>query len=147
MNNIESIILEPCSRNTAPAIALAALTENEETILLVLPSDHVIEDHKKFVDTVMDAIPIAERDHIVTFGLPQLLGYAWPFWAHALLALSLNFSAYFAEILRAGFEDIGKSQIEGAKSLGLSKSLICILIHNRTNCKLLGLWRIHLNSI
>ena len=70
MNNIESIILEPCSRNTAPAIALAALTENEGTILLVLPSDHIIEDHKKFVDTVMDAIPLAERDHIVTFGIP-----------------------------------------------------------------------------
>ena len=62
------------------------------------------------------------------FGLPLLLGYQWPFWSHALLALSLNFSAYFAEILRAGFEDVRKGQIEAAKSLGLPKMLIFVKI-------------------
>ena len=60
------------------------------------------------------------------FGLPILLGYQWPFWAHALLALTLNFSAYFAEILRAGFQNVGKDQKEAAKSLGI-KPIIAFL--------------------
>ena len=72
--------------------------------------------------------PLIVQLFFIAFGLPLLLDYQWPFWAHALLALSLNFSAYFAEILRAGFEDVGKGQIEAAKSLGLSQSLIFIKI-------------------
>ena len=43
-HNVESIILEPFKRNTAPAITLAAVNENEDTVLLVLPSDHLIEN-------------------------------------------------------------------------------------------------------
>ena len=68
--------------------------------------------------------PLIVQLFFIAFGLPLLLGYQWPFWSHALLALSLNFSAYFAEILRAGFEDVNKGQIEAAKSLGLSKRFI-----------------------
>ena len=55
--------------------------------------------------------PLIVQLFFISFGLPLLLGYQWPFWCHALLALSLNFSAYFAEILRAGFEDVGKGQV------------------------------------
>ena len=72
--------------------------------------------------------PLIVQLFFIAFGLPLLLGYQWPFWSHALLALSLNFSAYFAEILRAGFEDVRKGQIEAAKSLGLSKILIFVKI-------------------
>ena len=72
--------------------------------------------------------PLIVQLFFIAFGLPLLLGYQWPFWSHALLALSLNFSAYFAEILRAGFEDVHKGQIEAAKSLGLSKMLIFVKI-------------------
>ena len=72
--------------------------------------------------------PLIVQLFFIAFGLPLLLGYQWPFWSHALLALSLNFSAYFAEILRAGFEDVGKGQIEAAKSLGLPKMLIFVKI-------------------
>ena len=72
--------------------------------------------------------PLIVQLFFIAFGLPLLLGYQWPFWSHALLALSLNFSAYFAEILRAGFEDVHKSQIEAAKSLGLPKMLIFVKI-------------------
>ena len=57
----------------------------------------------------------------VTFGLPQLLGYEWPFWAHAILALTLNFSAYFSEIVWAGLKTVNKGQIEAAKSMGLPR--------------------------
>lgn len=64
--------------------------------------------------------PLIVQLFFVAFGLPMLLGYQWPLWGHALLALVLNFSAYFAEILRAGFVTVGKGQIEAATALGLS---------------------------
>lgn len=67
--------------------------------------------------------PLIVQMFFVAFGLPLLLGYQWPFWAHALLALSLNFSAYFAEILRAGLAGISEGQSEAAAALGLPKWL------------------------
>ncbi|MDA9632473.1 mannose-1-phosphate guanylyltransferase/mannose-6-phosphate isomerase [Alphaproteobacteria bacterium] len=65
------IILEPVGRNTAPAIALAALSspEGEDPLLLVLAADHVIQDEGAFTRTVMDAIPLAEAGKLVTFGI------------------------------------------------------------------------------
>ncbi|MEO1551452.1 MAG: amino acid ABC transporter permease, partial [Pseudomonadota bacterium] len=65
--------------------------------------------------------PLIVQLFFVAFGLPLLLGYQWPFWGHALLALSLNFSAYFAEILRAGFATVPLGQLEAASALGLSR--------------------------
>lgn len=67
--------------------------------------------------------PLIVQLFFVAFGLPMLLGYQWPFWAHALLALVLNFSAYFSEILRAGYGTVGLGQSEAAAALGLSKRL------------------------
>jgi polar amino acid transport system permease protein len=67
--------------------------------------------------------PLIVQMFFVAFGLPLLLGYQWPFWAHALLALTLNFSAYFAEILRAGLAAISAGQEEAAAALGLPKWL------------------------
>ncbi len=68
--------------------------------------------------------PLIVQLFFVAFGLPLLLGYQWPFWAHATLALVLNFSAYFSEILRAGYGAVGKGQTEAAAALGLSKLLV-----------------------
>ncbi len=67
--------------------------------------------------------PLIVQLFFVAFGLPLLLGYQWPFWAHALLALTLNFSAYFAEILRAGFKSVPKGQIEAATALGVPRHI------------------------
>lgn len=73
-----NIILEPVGRNTAPAIALAALTaakkkdaisDNKEPLLLVLAADHVIHDESSFRSAVMAAIPYAEAGKLVTFGI------------------------------------------------------------------------------
>jgi polar amino acid transport system permease protein len=64
--------------------------------------------------------PLIVQMFFVAFGLPLLLNYQWPFWGHALLALALNFSAYFAEILRAGYQSIPSGQLECATALGLS---------------------------
>ncbi|WP_417536723.1 mannose-1-phosphate guanylyltransferase/mannose-6-phosphate isomerase [Methylophaga sp.] len=66
------IILEPVGRNTAPAIALAALqavAEDEESVLLVLAADHLIADTAAFQDTVSRAQPLAEAGKLVTFGI------------------------------------------------------------------------------
>jgi len=63
--------------------------------------------------------PLIVQLFFFAFGLPLLLGYQWPFWAHALFALSINFSAYFAEILRSGLMAVSGSQNEAAASLGM----------------------------
>lgn len=66
------IILEPMGRNTAPAIALAALqavAEGEDGMLLVLAADHLIGDAAAFRDTVSQALPLAEAGKLVTFGI------------------------------------------------------------------------------
>ena len=67
-----SIILEPEGRNTAPAIAIAALKaieENKDPILLILSSDHEIEDQEKFIEVIKAGIKTANRDKLVNFGV------------------------------------------------------------------------------
>lgn len=80
-----------------------------------------------YVDVIRNT-PLIVQLFFITFGLPMLLNYAWPFWAHACLALTLNFSAYFAEIVRAGLAGIPKGQAEAAMSLGLKPRQIFIKI-------------------
>ena len=68
----KSIILEPYGKNTAPAVAIAALLaleENEESILLVLSSDHEIKDASNFVNIVEQGIQDAHKDRLITFGI------------------------------------------------------------------------------
>ena len=55
------------------------------------------------------------------FGLPILLDMQWSFFVSALLAIMLNFSAYFSEIIRSGIDSTPKGQIEAAYSLGFKK--------------------------
>ena len=66
-----SIILEPLSRNTAPAIALAAFAalEEHDSLLLVLPSDHRFAKPEHFCAAVEQARPAAESGMLVTFGI------------------------------------------------------------------------------
>jgi len=64
-----SIILEPIGRNTAPAIALTALMDNDNSNLLVLPADHEVTDSKNFVKCINDALPLSESGKLVTFGI------------------------------------------------------------------------------
>jgi mannose-1-phosphate guanylyltransferase/mannose-1-phosphate guanylyltransferase/mannose-6-phosphate isomerase len=65
-----AIILEPVGKNTAPAVALAALTaESEDDILLILPADHVIGNKSAFHDAIAEAKRLAEQDLLVTFGI------------------------------------------------------------------------------
>ena len=67
-----TLILEPMGRNTAPAIAVAALealTKGGEPLLLVLPSDHTIADEEAFAHAVLSAAEAAASGHLVTFGI------------------------------------------------------------------------------
>lgn len=67
-----NIILEPVGRNTAPAIALAALqalTEHEDPILLVLAADHLIQDMDAFHQSIAKAQVLAEAGKLVTFAI------------------------------------------------------------------------------
>lgn len=65
------ILLEPAGRNTAPAVTLAALRAIQmgDPLLLVLPADHAIQDHKAFHDAVDKAATFAESGDLVTFGI------------------------------------------------------------------------------
>ncbi|GHC33747.1 mannose-1-phosphate guanylyltransferase/mannose-6-phosphate isomerase [Aidingimonas halophila] len=67
-----SLLLEPEGRNTAPAIALAALAacrDGHDPLLLVLPADHRIEDVATFHQAVHRARELAEQGYLVTFGV------------------------------------------------------------------------------
>lgn len=65
-----TIILEPCARNTAPAIALAALAaENSTDLLLVMPSDHMIKNVRAFQKAVQESLSVAQSRWLVTFGI------------------------------------------------------------------------------
>ena len=71
-HDVQDIILEPVGRNTAPAIATAALSalkKDSDSILLVLPADHVIENLDAFGAAVQTARELAEKGHLVTFGI------------------------------------------------------------------------------
>jgi mannose-1-phosphate guanylyltransferase/mannose-6-phosphate isomerase len=68
-----SFILEPFGRNTAPAIAAAALqvaaSHGEDTLLLVLAADHLITDQPAFAQAVAQAMRLAAQGKLVTFGI------------------------------------------------------------------------------
>lgn len=70
----KNIILEPVGRNTAPAIALAALAATRtkpdgHSLMLVLAADHVIQDEEAFRVAVHKALPHAQNGKLVTFGI------------------------------------------------------------------------------
>lgn len=67
-----TILAEPLSKNTAPAIALATKfiqQKEEDPVILVVPSDHLIENNEKFIETVKKGEKLAQKGYIVTFGI------------------------------------------------------------------------------
>jgi mannose-1-phosphate guanylyltransferase len=77
----QALILEPVARNTAPAIALAALAaDGGDAALLIMPSDHVITDTDAFHAAIHAARPMVDQGWLVTFGIdphaPET-GYGW----------------------------------------------------------------------
>ncbi|WP_345994061.1 mannose-1-phosphate guanylyltransferase/mannose-6-phosphate isomerase [Sulfurimonas sp. HSL-1716] len=64
-----SYLLEPVGRNTAPAIALACLAFDEEEILLITPSDHLIKNQEEYEKVLKRAKELAQENFLVTFGI------------------------------------------------------------------------------
>ena len=72
LDSKENIIVEPEGRNTAPAIAMAAMTlvaRDPDAVMLVLPADHVIKGTRKFTEAVKLGTTLAEDGHLVTLGI------------------------------------------------------------------------------
>ncbi len=68
----DNVIVEPEGRNTAPAIAMAAIklvARDPDAVMLVLPADHVIKGSKKFTDAVKLGTKLAGEGHLVTLGI------------------------------------------------------------------------------
>ena len=67
------VLSEPISKNTAPAIVLGSKyiteTTKSDPVILVVPSDHLVEDIKAFSETVREGEKLAEQGYIVTFGI------------------------------------------------------------------------------
>lgn len=71
LSNVD-IILEPMGKNTAPAIALAALNaaeEDSDPVLLVLPADHDIRDVDAFLKDIEKGLEQSKQGNLVTFGI------------------------------------------------------------------------------
>ena len=115
----ESIILEPFGRNTAPAIAMAALkaiSDGKDPNLLVLPADHEIKNIERFLEIIEASIVYAKEGKLVTFGIvptsPEI-GYGY---IEAKIELDHQ-STVGADIARF----IEKPDLETAKKLISSK--------------------------
>jgi len=68
----QAIILEPAGRNTAPAVAVAALqaqADGDDPVLLILPADHVVKDAQALCSAVTAAYPLALEKKLITFGI------------------------------------------------------------------------------
>jgi len=93
-------VLEPCARNTAPAIALAALTllqHGDDTVMLVLASDHHFTRPKELHQAIQEGLPLAEKGHLVTFGIKPTraeTGYGYIKTGPQLAQNAFNISAF-----------------------------------------------------
>ncbi len=70
---VDGLIMEPFGRNTAPAVAIAAMklqAEGRDELMLVLPADHVIKDQRAFQRVLAMATVAAESGEMVLFGVP-----------------------------------------------------------------------------
>lgn len=64
-----AILLEPCGRNTAPALAAAALASHSQGLILVLAADHLISRQDQFMLAVEQAAQLGSQGYLVTFGM------------------------------------------------------------------------------
>ncbi|MCM5704934.1 mannose-1-phosphate guanylyltransferase/mannose-6-phosphate isomerase [Larsenimonas salina] len=90
-----SLLLEPVGRNTAPALALAALSalENDsDPTLLVMPADHVIQDNSSFIKAVNFGLELSENNNLVTFGVEPLFPNTGYGYIHKASELGEGFS-------------------------------------------------------
>ena len=107
------LILEPCARNTAPAIVMAASVIQEmhgsDALMLVMPSDHVIEDMPAFHEAIKKAEAAAREGRLVTFGIVP----TGPDTGYGYLHMGAEVSAGVMEVARF----VEKPSLEIAQSM------------------------------
>ena len=87
--------------------------------LLRMSKNRIVSGITRFFISILRGTPLMLQLLFVYFALP-MVGVMLPDIAAALLAFTLNYAAYFAEIFRAGIQSVPKGQYEAAKTLGLS---------------------------
>ena len=65
-------IVEAVPRNTAAAIAFSAFASHPEDILLITPSDHIIDDKDSYDNALKQAVALANQDYLITFGIKPI---------------------------------------------------------------------------
>ena len=68
-SHTNQFLLEPVGRNTAPAIALACMAVDENDLVFVTTSDHLVKNQAAYEAAVLEAKSLAEKGHLVTFGI------------------------------------------------------------------------------
>jgi mannose-1-phosphate guanylyltransferase len=117
--NNGTILLEPEGRNTAPAVALAAinaLAKDKNAMLLVLAADHVIKDTEAFHQAVKQASVAAEKGELVTFGIVPT--HAETAYGYIKKGHSLNNSAFkVAEFVEKPNKDLASQYLASGEYL------------------------------
>jgi His/Glu/Gln/Arg/opine family amino acid ABC transporter permease subunit len=85
-----------------------------------LSRNKVISAIASFYISFLRGTPLLIQLYILAYGIPILFGFNINIYISGLIALSLNSSAYVAEIFRSGIQAVDPGQIEGARSIGLS---------------------------
>lgn len=70
--DLQTIILEPKGRNSAPALTVAAMvaqSNGEDPVILMMPSDHVIQDRSAFHAAIVEGAKLADQGYLITFGI------------------------------------------------------------------------------
>jgi mannose-1-phosphate guanylyltransferase/mannose-6-phosphate isomerase len=115
---IPSILLEPAGRNTAAAMACAALMPgvDDADLLLFLPADHFVPDVLAFVETIESGVAAAKAGHIVTFGVQP----SFPSTAYGYIQQGATLSGQSVEVAYAVNRFVEKPPLEQAQEMLLA---------------------------
>lgn len=134
----ENVLCEPMGKNTAPCIGLGAIHaqfyNNEDVVMIVLPSDHLVKNQEAFVETLQKACDVAEEgENLVTIGItpnyPET-GYGYIHYDKQNSLLSANAVEKFVEKPNA---DLAKEYLESGEYLwnsGMFVWKISTILHN-----------------
>lgn len=114
-----NIILEPTGRNTAPAIALAALLaikQGQDPLLLVLAADHVIQDNAAFHHAITIATELAAADQLVTFGIvPTTAETGYGYIRRGAASMLANVAFKVAEFVEKPSKDLAQQYLDSGE--------------------------------
>ena len=107
-----ALILEPCPRGSAAAVAFAALSVPDETVLLVLPSDHHVTNPAPLIAAIQRGLPVAQSSRLVTFGIQPThaeTGYGYIVGGEAIEEGVLDAKSFVEKPEKAVAEELTKA--------------------------------------